>query len=128
MKKLTIGLLFALMFSLGAYAARTINVTTPMTIDLDAGGYNILNAGNFITSNGALLGGDGVLAHAFVFSATTTMTPPFTIDFAGTDDPRNAPEGNNPVGSLYRRIVDSAHGELWFKTGPLGTDWVRIAP
>lgn len=133
MKRTLVGALVALVIIALLGAAR-VNVTNPMTANLDAGGNNITNAANFITANGAVLGGDSVLAHAYVFSTNSSMTPPFTLDFATTGDPMQPDtieQATNP-GNLLRRLLISngqvVGAELWFKTGPLTTDWVRIAP
>lgn len=131
MKKLCVLFLACCAFGL-AYAGKpSVNVTSPMTADLDGGGHNIVNVQNFITATGAILAGDGVLIHSAVFGTSVLngqIQQPFTEDFAGIVDPNTLTLDNPNVGSLYRRVVDSAHGELWFKSGPLPTDWVRVAP
>jgi hypothetical protein len=132
MRRVLIGLLLgALIFGVAFAGAKVATVTNPMGASLDGGGFNIGNVTNYETAAGAILGGDGITGWTVALAMspqTGPSAPPFTLDFAGTADPSVAPPiGNNPVGSVYRRRVDSAHGELWFKTGPAATDWVKVA-
>lgn len=130
MKRTLIVLLLGLLiFGVSFAGAKVANVTNPMNSNLNGNNYNIDNVGNYLTSAGAVFGGDGLSAWNVVY--TTDQAQPFscpcTIDFAGTADPSIAPPiGNNPVGSLYRQRIDSAHAALWFKTGPNATDWTQV--
>jgi hypothetical protein len=131
MRRILLGLVIGVLaFGAGAAGAKVVNVTNPMSADLDGGGHNVSNVANYQTSAGAVFGGDGFSGWTLVFGMSPQTGPlaaPFTLDFAGTADPSIAPPvGNNPVGSLYRQRIDSAHAALWFKTGPIATDWTLV--
>jgi len=130
MKRFFYGMVAAIL-AVALLGAARVNVTNPFSSDVDGGGHNIFNVQNFITATGAIMAGDGVLIHSAVFGTSVLngeIQQPFTQDFAGIVDPNTLTLDNPNVGSLYRRVVDPAHGELWFKFGPLATDWQRIAP
>ena len=147
MKNLMICATLAVLSTL-APAAGKPNVTNPMTADLDGGGFSLYNIAGYIGHSLAITNeqnsvavGASPMAGTDPHGATTVPSASGRIMLgdggypffgypsltAHTYDP-SIVGVDLDTGSLLLRRVDSAHGELWFKTGPLATDWVRIAP
>lgn len=113
-----------------------VNVTTPMTRNLDGGGYSIRNVLSLET--GGLLAHGNIDTDGWVNGAVLvaregsvilepTDTSTITI-YSGRADPNmTCPAGAN-TGSLYVQGAPSA--ALWQQVGYLTTDcdWQRIAP
>lgn len=116
-----------------AATAKLVTVTTPMTRDLDGGGFNVVNVANVQTAAGAILGGNGVaVSDVTVVDHLGNFTTAMSLR-VGTFDPSLTGLDLNP-GSLYLRRVGgdplqpwTGTGELWFKFGPTPTDWNRVA-
>lgn len=94
--------------------AKVVNVTNPMSADLDANQHIITNA-NEIDAN-------LIVANTKLFTNGTEI-------LAGSENPAAGVDAT--VGALYlRRAPDAqgvAHGSLWFKLGIFTTDWTCVA-
>lgn len=113
MTRVLLGLALGALIFTAAIGAKVINVTNPMSSDLDANEHAITNAtevdANTLVANDRLYTNGAEL-------------------LAGSADPAAGLDAT--VGSLYlRRHPDAqsvAHGELWFKIGVYDTDWTCV--
>lgn len=121
-------LLGALIFA-APVAAKVVNVTNPMTKDLDAAFYSITRVSEFQAANAELGTPDGNFGVLLMRDGSNDeASSGLVATIGGVQDPSTGFLGPVTPGSLYLRHVDASHGELWFKVGPAPTDWQRIAP
>lgn len=92
------------------------SITNPMKSDLDAGLHSITNVNELQVS-------DAVTANGFFLVGG--LTTPFAI-LGGYIDPTVNGLLCQP-GSLYLQRIDANSAAIWFKTGPLPTDWKQVA-
>jgi hypothetical protein len=113
MKRITLALALVSLFVTGAFlgaAVKDFHVTGTVTGDqglaTSLGGVDT----NYINVNNALGGVRWQFVQIVYLDGDPTLS--------GRDV---------PAGSLGLRHVSDTNGELWFKVGPLATDWTRIA-
>lgn len=128
MRRFLAGFAIALALGTGAgfAAAKVVNVTTPMTRDLDAAGYSINNAHAVYADNvfatGSIFAGNayGVQGELQLGDGTHPNGPQV---IAGTATPTLGDPYANP-GSIYLRWTPVGTGEEWFFNGSV---WACIA-
>lgn len=102
-----------------------------MTVDLDGGSNAIKNLSaleaDTVSAKVALYSGDFVAGGGHGTIQLHVGDGSGVGIYAGTTDPSVSGVGL-PAGSLYLRRMDANTGQLWFKTGPNATDWVKISP
>ena len=133
MNKILMYVALAVVSTLALAAGR--NLTNPLSADLDGGGFSLFGIFNLtaqnvaVTNSGAVTVGLSSMGNrgrvmlgdgGYPFYGYPSIT-------AHTADP-SVVGVDLESGSLLLRRVSPSIGELWFKTGPLATDWVRIAP
>lgn len=130
MRRFLLGFLIALAVSvpatLAAAPSKVVNVTSPMSADLDAANHDIVNVkalevSDIVHANGIQIGGTVALNDA----------PRILQSWV---DPTVGSFGHCPMaapGTLLLRHPDDAHsavpGELWLKRSAADCDWLRVA-
>lgn len=134
MNRLTLTLIAAAILvpvALAGGAAKLVNVTTPMTRDLDGGQHAILNVSGINANSIQAIGPApqfnlGIMLAGTYYVAGNGLSAPSVL--SGLTDPSVSCPAANPA-SLYLRQVTQppTTGELWAKVAqPCG--WTRITP
>lgn len=121
MRRVALGILIGLLaFGGGAVAAKVVNVTNPMSADLNANAYSITNVAELQAANAELGQNPGNFGVLLLRDGSADTTPGGLVAvIAGTDDPSTGFIGPVVPGSLYLRST----GQEWVKTGTANTAW-----
>jgi hypothetical protein len=124
MRRFLLGLISgALIFGAAFAGAKLVTVTNPMTQSLDGGGQSIYNLSQVVASSELRVAQAGAISGLVTFQAGSGLDS--ASIFAGSVDP-NAGDGQAcPPGCLYLEF--GATPGIFFKAGPLNTDWQRLA-
>ena len=118
MKRLLVGVLLGALIFAGAVGAHVVNITNPLSADLDGGNYSISDL-NMLATNGPLTVGNGVL-----YLDTNHNRPSVRW---GTESPITDPRAvDAQPGSLFLEYAYQQES-AWIKTGPFATDWRQLA-